>query len=1265
MRRNVPSRFGFCRPAALGARIVCAAFALGTVIATAGGASAAEVPNRSYTPDQEGTLISTGLGTGFDHNQPSIVNGHLLLAGNGTFHVFDITDPFSPVEVAFFESEFNDGEAESHAISFARDADGTTWAVSISGHGVDIWDLTDMTAPAHVTHVTLDGIDYGDNTSAVWGVSWQGQYIYVGGTDTGLHVIDAADPANASVVARVPTAEMGDVPAGPLYALGNLLVVTTPKNRRGVVTLDISDPAAPSLLDFFVPEENAYIGGFFGRYAYLVHPLRVYDVTTDPRDIQELGKTYLHISEYLSFGDGFLFQGAIRPTPGVHRVDISDPANPVILQYIEGRRDDPLGGVFTDDQFPLPVGNLVVMSDDEINIGSAIAVWDSEPDSRPPEVSYVNPPDGATLQATTSRIAVSFTDQIDLASVGPESFIVRPVDGGEALSGCWGHLQTIVTFDPDEDLEPNTTYEIVLAAGGVTDLVGNGIAEEQRFLFSTGEDVASLPCTVTPDGPAEVGASATLATSSMEGAMWEWDFGDGTEPTSTGATSVEHSYAAPGRYPVTVTVSLDGRERTCSAVQIVHHPLLDARPASSGTVAVDAASGLVWVTNSDAGTVTAVGLDDGLVAAEIAVGDDPGHVAVSPSGMVWVAVQGEDAIAVIDPASFEVVQRVDTGWGTGPFGVAFEPDNTRAFVTLQHAGALLVLDAGSGAIIERVALAPDAAMPAQVRGLAAVEGSRVLVSRYVSVQDHGEVYVVDVGAEPAVVEAVTLASSPGPDTTESGRGVPNWLQSIAVSPDGRGAWIPATTSNVERGDRRDGQSLNTTNTVRTVVMALDLDADTPSEDAASRIDLDDHDSAVAVALSEHGDLVFVASRGTNRVDVFDTASGALVAGFATPLGPNGLALDDDGRLWVSCFTSRTLVAYDVSGLLAATDARVQRLMEVQTVAEEPLTEQELLGQQIFHNANSGEMSQDGYISCASCHAEGGHDGMVWDFSDRGEGFRNTIDLRGRAGTGHGPVHWTGNFDEIHDFENDIRLAFGGRGLMADADFEEGTRSEPLGDPKEGVSARLDALAAYVATFDAFPRSPFRAPDGTLTDAAERGLRVFAELDCLGCHTGDALTDSGAGGLHDVGTLSETSGERLGEPLTGIDTPTLHGLWASPPYLHDGSAATVEDTLRIEGHGNAQELPDADMADLVTFLLSLEGESYDYDALEPWPGEDVGVDVGVDTGADVGVDTDYGAKGQPGRGCATAAGGSVPGVVWLMVVLGAIVRRRRVAVTRAG
>ncbi len=100
------------------------------------------------------------------------------------------------------------------------------------------------------------------------------------------------------------------------------------------------------------------------------------------------------------------------------------------------------------------------------------------------------------------------------------------------------------------------------------------------------------------------------------------------------------------------------------------------------------------------------------------------------------------------------------------------------------------------------------------------------------------------------------------------------------------------------------------------------------------------------------------------------------------------------------------------------------------------------------------------MSCASCHNDGGQDGRVWDLTGFGEGLRNTIALNGRGGMGHGFLHWSANFDEVQDFERQIRELSGGTGLMSDVQYSTGTRNQPLGDAKAGISQNLDELAAY-------------------------------------------------------------------------------------------------------------------------------------------------------------------------------------------------------------
>jgi hypothetical protein len=71
----------------------------------------------------------------------------------------------------------------------------------------------------------------------------------------------------------------------------------------------------------------------------------------------------------------------------------------------------------------------------------------------------------------------------------------------------------------------------------------------------------------------------------------------------------------------------------------------------------------------------------------------------------------------------------------------------------------------------------------------------------------------------------------------------------------------------------------------------------------------------------------------------------------------------------------------------------------------------------------------------------------------------------------GRLHWSANFDELQDFEGQIRSLAQGSGLMTDAQFNTGTRSQPLGDPKAGVSTDLDALAAYVASLNTADPTP--------------------------------------------------------------------------------------------------------------------------------------------------------------------------------------------------
>ncbi len=647
---------------------------------------------------------------------------------------------------------------------------------------------------------------------------------------------------------------------------------------------------------------------------------------------------------------------------------------------------------------------------------------------------------------------------------------------------------------------------------------------------------------------------------------FSWSFGDGSAATAPAATpSATHTFVQPGRYTVSVTATDDaGATAIREFIQAVHFPPTATPPTASMSIAYEDGRDRVWSVNPDNDTVTVFDALARVKLAEIAVGDDPRGVAVAPDGRIWVVNHRAAGISVIAPDTLQVEQTLALPSASQPYGLAFDPAGTRAYIALEAGGLLVRLDPATGEETGRVAVGPN---PRHVS--VSADGARVFVSRFITppvpgeataspstAGRGGEVIVID-GASLAVTKTILLQHSDTSDSTAAGRGIPNYLGPAVIAPDGRSAWVPSKQDNIKRGMLRDGRQLSFENTVRATSSRIDLAS--LAEDPVSRLDHDNSGVAGTALFSQTGDYLFVALESSREVAVIDPYGRQELLRFNVGRAPQGLCLSADGlTLYVHNFRDRTVGIYAIADLVQSGDTRVSLVEIYGTVALESLSPQVLLGKQLFYDARDARLARDRYLSCAACHNDGGQDGRVWDLTGFGEGLRNTIELRGRGGTAHGPLHWSGNFDEVQDFEQQIRNLSGGAGLMSDADFNAGTRSQPLGNPKAGLSADLDALAAYVGSLSRFAPSPYRNADGTLTAEAEEGQAVFQAKGCTACHAGSALTDSTTGSdtLHDIGTLKPSSGTRLGGPLTGIDTPTLRGIWATAPYLHDGSAATA-------------------------------------------------------------------------------------------------------------
>ncbi len=986
------------------------------------------------------------------------------------------------------------------------------------------------------------------------------------------------------------------------FIIGNILIVASDQAGSGVASYDISDLSNPVLLDV-LKEGNpgGYWPDIYGHYIFF--PRRdgeggvgsqagfmVVDFS-DPTDLKIAANRNLPGSnQYVTFQDEFAF---------MNRYKIDMRTFDVALELT------PVPGLIDTSQFALPVGNLLVTGGYGSD-GPGLAVWahQAAPDTRGPFVAYHVPVPDQTNYPIDCPITLSIPETLRSETiVNGTSMILRPV-GGSAVPTWHAFSQgKLLTVTPQQPLQPDTTYEFILT-DAIQDAAGNGL-EAYTFRFSTGGALSggNQPPTITsltinPTTPTP-GVSASIAWAGTDpdadDIEFRLDAGDGTPITAWSSnTNATHTYSDAGHYQLTVQIRDEhGSVSALSRKVTVITPPTEPNSTASSMLALDAGADRLYTVNPDNDTVTAVNTASQTILWESPVGAHPKSIARANDGSLWVACRDDDTIRVLNPANGAVQTTITLDYGAAPVGIAPSPDGSTMYASLQGAGEFIRCNVASRSQTGAVATGPSPRAMAITH-----DGTRALVTRFVSGEHEGSVYDISLTGSMTLTRTIALARDHSDDGSASGRGVPNYLTGIGITPDGDWAWVVGKKDNTTRGTffaptMVPGQD----STVR--AMAILIDLNTNAEDLSRRLDIDNSDSPSAVAFSPLGDYAFIALQGNNQIGVVDvldfmlqTSPGTLQSRWATGLAPQGIIVHGvDNQVIAKSLMGRNVTLFDATNFLASGSLNVPAT-NITTVASERLHPEVLLGKQIFYNASDTRMSAEGYISCATCHLDGGHDGRTWDFTNRGEGFRNTTDLRGRSGTAHGNVHWTANFDEIQDFENDIRAFFGGSGFLADA--VHATVADSLGAPKAGLDADLDALAAYVSALNTatLPRDPGRQPNGALSADAAQGQTIFAAQGCATCHIpASGFTD---GLMHDVGTLRESSGQRLGGPLTGIDTPTLLGVHASAPYFHDGSAATLAEVFTITG-GRLVQAEDAALGNGAT------GEDYSWFPMKEWHG----------------------------------------------------------------
>ena len=550
------------------------------------------------------------------------------------------------------------------------------------------------------------------------------------------------------------------------------------------------------------------------------------------------------------------------------------------------------------------------------------------------------------------------------------------------------------------------------------------------------------------------------------------------------------------------------------------------------------------------------------VAGRVAVGRVPRGIAITPDGArLYVTNSWADTVSEIDAATLRALRTLPAGFE--PTGIAFQ--GGALYVANRLSDNVTVVDLASGAITRHLIAAHGASYVA-----ASPETARVYVTHIYPIPGEfrtpprSEIAEID-ARQQIVTDRIALPDAAG-------------VFHVAVSRDGRLGLAAllrphnlVPLAHVEHG-WAFVDSLAVFGEDIGGVVQLPLDA------------IEDYFSLpFGVAIAPDKKRAYVSASGSNEVAVIDLArlvaaarspSAARMANDLSaaaryviariPVGrnPRSIALSSDGTtLWVANRLDDSISIIDTA-----------RLAVSGTVAlggPATLTPQRR-GERLFY---SSAVSFGHSFGCANCHLDSTFDGLNWDLEPDGFGI-DIVDNRALEDIGDtSPFKWNGQNPDLQT--------------------ECGPRTERYFFRSQGI--RGDDLEDLVSYIKAIPLRPnrYRAPDGELTPAQERGKAIFLRttrkdgtpipegLQCFVCHSGKYYTNQL---VADVGTGKPTDRSPL------VDAPELTNVVNSAPYLHDGSAQTLEEIWTVfnpkDQHGVTNDLVKDELNDLIEYLKTL-------------------------------------------------------------------------------
>jgi YVTN family beta-propeller protein len=544
----------------------------------------------------------------------------------------------------------------------------------------------------------------------------------------------------------------------------------------------------------------------------------------------------------------------------------------------------------------------------------------------------------------------------------------------------------------------------------------------------------------------------------------------------------------------------------------------------------------------------------------ISVGAVPRGFSLSAKGdRLFVANSWDDTLSVIDTRTLDIAAT----WPVGaePSSVVEDREGKHLFVASRISNDVAVLDAQTGAEEKRLAAGRGASYIT-----ASPDGSRLYVTHvYPNTTPHrtapaSEITVID-AARAVVVDRIALPY------------IAHGFH-VAFSADGR-LGVAATLhpknlvplAHLEHGGAfADSLTLFGADVGKPVEVPLD-----ELERYAVR--------PFGIAITPDKSRMFITCGGSEMVTVVDvprliryarvhpgpnaqdlSASANYVVG-RIPVGhdPRGVTLTRDG--------SKLLVANRLEDTISVIDTKTDRVVSTITVSGPKNLSVLRHGEQTFYTSH---YSFQGQIGCANCHIDSTFDGLTWDLEPDGFG-RDVVDNRPiEAVKNTEPFKWNGGNPNLPT--------------------ECGPRTEKYFWRAENYDdLTLADLVVYIRSLPARPNR-WRAPHGELTGAQERGRALFVrDKDkfgnaipetnrCVFCHSGPQGTNQKS---FDVGTRKSTDNTGM------LDTPQLTNIAITAPYLHDGSAATLEQIWTVfnlqDKHGRTNDLTKDELNDLIEYL----------------------------------------------------------------------------------